>query len=162
MRPLYEYTLDALRQMVGISDITQREMLEKNSGMSYPQFVEEFCVVHLRGPRGCGHTSALIELAKERFINWVVLITPDPRHFSIAVQNRIRQMWGPRNRISVVRSADGIRERFVWTPGSIDAVMIDNANYWNDGQLKRIQIDTGHLAHHKIEKKEPFFYIYVQ
>ena len=167
MRPLYEYTLDALRQMVGVSAVTQERALKgdafgKAKSMSDLQFLEEFCTIRLGGPRQCGHTTALIQLAQERFANWVILITPDPHTFSRNVEDKIRERWGNRNRISVVRGANGLRERFVWTPGSVDAIMVDNANHWDHTQLRRIQLDTHHLAKHRLERGKPFFYIYVQ
>jgi len=165
MRPPQDYTLDALRQMIGVSEIYQRNMFDKDlMGMNSHQFIDQFCTVKLMGPRGCGHSTSLIQLVKERFSNWVAIIVPDRDYNNRYLEQRIRQIWGHRHRILVVRGwrPRGTPENPTWQPEHIDAIMIDNASYWDDQQLKRIRIDTIRTAEWHIKKKIPFFYIEVQ
>ena len=165
MRPPQEYTLDALRQLVGVSEIYQRAMFDRQlMGMNTHHFISEFCLIKLMGPRGCGHTTALIQLAKERFRNWVIIITPEHSAHKAHVEAKIRQVWGIRHRILVIRgwTARDTIQRPHWEPESVDAIMIDMASHWNHTQLERIRMDTYHTAEYHIQKKEPFFYIEVQ
>ena len=166
MRPLYEYTLDALRQIVGVSAVTQERLFKENNlyvEMPQMQFIEDFCTIHLKGPRQAGHTMAMLHLIKERFANKVVLIVPNSttRHH---IANKAYDVLGSRwqNRVLVINGARDIDQRYVFNPGSIDAILVDNASYWDHDQLKRIVIDTIRIARGRLDKSIPFFYIMVQ
>ena len=132
MRPLQEYTLDALRQLVGVSEITQKTMLEDKSIGSFSphQFANDFCTIRFKGPRQCGHTHALIKLSKERFFKWTLLVT---HNHGMADHTRrlITQIIGHRNRIHVIGGySNWDRSKFV--VDSVDVIMVDCASYFRD------------------------------
>ena len=166
MRPIQENTLDSLRQLVGISAVMQEEALKDDNlykDMQPLQFVEEFCTVLFKGPRRCGHTTALLKLSRERFLNVALMILPDTTAIH-HVHNMALDVLGYRyrNRLMLVKGAHRLNQRFVFNPGTIDAILVDCASYWDSTQLKDIILDTFHLCKGKLDKEEPFFYIMVQ
>jgi len=162
MRPLYEYTLDALRQMVGISAIKQQEAFKNEvyESMTSLQFYNELCTVGLKGPRQCGHSSALVLLAKERFAGSTLIVTHN-HGAADHMNHQIRNLIGDRNRIFIITGARGLRERYTFAAGTVDAIMVDNASYVGRSDCERVILDTMHIAQGKTDHKKPFFYIFV-
>ena len=139
MRPLHEYTLDELRQIVGVSAVTQESLFKENNlyvEMPQLRFIEEFCTVYLKGPRQCGHTMAMLHLVKERFSgapgSSTILLIPDnisQHHIASKAYDVLGHRW--QNRLMVIRGARDLDQRYVFNPGTIDAILIDNASYWD-------------------------------
>ena len=65
-------------------------LLHADIPMSNESWAIDFCTIKLKGPRKCGHTSAVAKLVREH-LKTVVLITPMPKDHGLTNTKQLSQ-----------------------------------------------------------------------
>jgi len=152
----------AALQMIGLSETAQRECADHKKHMSPLAWAKEFCTIKVCGPRGCGHTTAALDLVRY-FHGRCVCILPNEsmtgRFFRLALKKKIEFAWGDPRRMCL-----SIQDKHaIFGAGAeaeyLDAVIVDPSSFVSARTLdENVYV---HFMYHA-QRQERFFFVFLE
>jgi len=153
----------AALQMIGLSETAQRECADQHKKhMSPLAWAKEFCTIKVCGPRGCGHTTAALDLVRY-FHGRCVCILPNEsmakRFVKLAIEGKVdfagmdprKACLSIQDKNALCGTSCGIED--------LDAVIVDPFSFVSARTLdENVYV---HFMYHA-QRQERFFFIFLE
>jgi hypothetical protein len=152
----------ALKILVDSSTDMQCKMRNhyQNQTIIHPkQWLKEYCTIKMCSARQTGHSSSLLQLAKEHYDN-VLFLSPN-----ITMSKRLQEKWLPYCCYIIYNHKnfhfESIKSKFYEKYiafNNLDAIMIDNSYFMSNSDIENIY----NLAQHTLKHDKNTYVIFVQ
>ncbi len=136
----------AITTLIDLSEDMQSEMIQSKMHTGSKHWIEDFCTIHIRGPRRSGHSLSVVSLLQHRYNRVLVLMQNMKMAVNFEQQLENSHLSSKAVVSSVHRTDSLLGQR------TFDAIIVDNAYMMNAEEIKKVfDIAVPHSESHRRE-----------